>query len=360
MENKLKDLGGSVPVENVQALSSNNLRELPIRYIRPELEFGELSTDESLQIPIIDMSKLEEDQSHELAQLHMACKNWGFFQLINHGVERKVIKNMKKYIEEFFRLPLEEKMVFGQIPNNIEGYGQAFVVSDDQKLDWGDMLFLISLPTFQRNLRFWPTTPKSFRASIEKYSFELQRVAVCILKLMAKNLGVDPQNIGSMYEDGVQGIRMNYYPPCSQPNKVMGLTTHSDATGLTLLTQLNEIQGLQIKNNGKWVPIKPIPGAFIVNVGDIIEIMSNGEYKSIEHRAVVNAEKERLSIAAFHSPNMNTIIGPLEELVKNNKGNYKSITHEQFVRFVVSTKLDGKSLVRRMKFESNENSLTES
>lgn len=77
--------------------------------------------------------------------------------------------------------------------------------------------------------------------------------------------------------------------------------------------------------------------------------MSNGEYKSIEHRAVVNPKKERLSIAAFHSPNIKAVIGPLPDLVKNNCANYKSVSHEEFIKFVVTSKLDGKSLLERMK-----------
>lgn len=91
---------------------------------------------------------------------------------------------------------------------------------------------------------------------------------------MARNLGLASEKLTSLFEDGIQGIRMNYYPPCLQANKVIGLTPHSDATGLTLLTQANEVQGLQIKKNAKWVPINPIPGAFIINVGDIIEVIT--------------------------------------------------------------------------------------
>ncbi|XWS49217.1 hypothetical protein CRYUN_Cryun13aG0144700 [Craigia yunnanensis] len=116
---------------------------------------------------------------------------------------------------------------------------------------------------------------------------------------MAKNLGTDPETLASFFEDGTQGIRMNYYPPCAQTSKVFGLAPHSDVAGLTLLIQVDEVEGLQIKKNGNWVPVKPIPGAFIINIGDVIEIMSNGEYKSIEHRTVVNPEKVRLSIASF-------------------------------------------------------------
>ena len=89
---------------------------------------------------------------------------------------------------------------------------------------------------------------------------------------MSRNLGLNPEILPIMFEGGTQGVRMNFYPPCVQANKVMGLTPHSDATGLTLLVQVNEVQGLQIKKNGKWVPVNPIPGAFIVNIGDIVEV----------------------------------------------------------------------------------------
>ncbi|XP_065880167.1 S-norcoclaurine synthase 1-like [Euphorbia lathyris] len=346
----MKNLGGSLPVENVQNLATKNLNDLPLRYIRSDLQLDQVCADDSFQIPVVDMAKLGEQ--NEMALLHTACQHWGFFQLINHGIEEQVIENMKKDTEEFFKLPLEEKMAYAQIPNNIEGYGQAFVVSQHQKLDWADMLFLLPQPPSQRDFRFWPKFPISFRESLDKYSADLQKVTVGLLRVMARNLKVDPEKLGRMFEDeGVQGVRMNYYPPCSQANKVIGLTPHSDLTGLTLLLQVNEVQGLQIKKNGKWVPIKPIPGALIINVGDIIEIMSNGEYKSIEHRAVVNPEKERLSIAAFHSPNMNTMIGPLEDLLKEKKPIYKTINHVEYVKLVLATKLDGKSLLSSMKLD---------
>lgn len=105
---------------------------------------------------------------------------------------------------------------------------------------------------------------------MDEYSAELHKVSLSLLMLMGKKLGVDPQIFNTMFGNCIQGIRMNYYPPCAQPNKVLGLTPHSDATGLTLLIQVNEVEGLQINKNGKWVPIKPIEDAIIVNIGDIL------------------------------------------------------------------------------------------
>ncbi|CAN1173730.1 S-norcoclaurine synthase 1 [Linum perenne] len=345
-----REAGGSIAVPNVQQLASVSKDDhvLPIRYIRPELELDQLSIDGSHQVPVIDMIKLAADDE-ESAKLHSACKDWGFFQVINHGVTEEVIQRMKLDLQVFFNQPLEEKMSCAQLPNGLEGYGQAFVVSEEQKLDWGDMLFILSLPVNGRNMRFWPKVPSSFRASFEQYSSDLEKLALNLLSYMAKNLGLEPEKLLTRFEEGFQSIRMNYYPPCKESNKVMGLTPHSDATGLTLLTQVNDVQGLQIKRDGKWVPIVPIPGAFIVNVGDIIEMMSNGEYRSIEHRAVVNPEKERMSIAAFHSPNMKAMLGPIPDLINEKKqAKYQSVLPEEFMKLVVSSKLDGKGLLSQL------------
>lgn len=108
---------------------------------------------------------------------------------------------------------------------------------------------------------------------MENYSAELHKVAVKLVRAIGTNLKVDAEKLVNMFEAGVQGVRMNHYPPCSQASKVIGLTPHSDSTGLTLLLQVNDVQGLQINKNGKWIPIKPIPGSFIVNVGDVIEVL---------------------------------------------------------------------------------------
>ncbi|KAL6279747.1 hypothetical protein ACE6H2_016628 [Prunus campanulata] len=167
--------------------------------------------------------------------------------------------------------------------------------------------------------------------TLDKYAVELQEVTKYLWKLICENLGLNSEKLASMCEDGTQGLRMNYYPPCPQASRVMGLIPHSDAVGLTLLIQVNDVQGLQIKNNGRW-------------------ILSNGEYKSIEHRAVVNTERERLSIAGFHSPNTMTMIGPLPDLVKEKAANYKAISNEEYIRLVTS-KLDGKNLLDHMKLK---------
>ncbi|XP_071727648.1 oxoglutarate-dependent flavonoid 7-O-demethylase 1-like [Rutidosis leptorrhynchoides] len=188
-----------------------------------------------------------------------------------------------------------------------------------------------------------------FRTTLDEYSSALNGITMELLKLISVNLELGHEEIRKMYENGIQGFRINYYPPCPEAEKVLGLTPHSDATGLTLLVQVNEVQGLQIKKNSKWVPIKPVHGSIIVNIGDVMEIMSNGTYKSVEHRAVVDFNNKRLSIVAIHNPDLEVMIGPLTQLLKETTPKYKTMNGVEYIKMILNNKLDGKSNLDQMK-----------
>ncbi|WOL00243.1 hypothetical protein Cni_G08956 [Canna indica] len=359
-EVSFSNMGTSIPVDNVQALAASiydqGSTSVPPRYLRPEAKTTDpiASDGEKIEPPVIDFARLIDCRTsqEESAKLHNAFAGLGFVQLINHGVPDEVIEKLKADIIDFFNLPLEEKKAVAQLPNDLQGYGQAFVVSEDQKLDWGDMLFLMTRPLHIRNMRFWPTRPPTFRDTLSSYSVELKRVAATLFELIAKCLGIAPEELLDIFEDLPQGARFNYYPPSPKADEVLGLSPHSDATpGLTLLLQVNDVPGLQIKHQGKWFLVDPLPGAFLVNVGDMLEILSNGEYKSIEHRAIVNTRRERLSVAAFHFPKEDAVIGPLPGLVKEGKAKYKSENYRALMKAFYGSKLDGKSLVERLKLK---------
>ena len=112
----------------------------------------------------------------------------------------------------------------------------------------------------------------SCRETLESYISELQKLAMTLFGFMAKALKIGKSEMEEMFGDGMQSMRMTYYPPCPQPQKVMGLTAHSDATVITILLQLNGVEGLQVKRDGNWIPVSILPNAFVVNVGDILEV----------------------------------------------------------------------------------------
>ncbi|KAM0998066.1 hypothetical protein ACFX2C_007883 [Malus domestica] len=164
--------GGSLLVPSVQELVKKPTLTIPTRYIQPHHQEIISSDHHAHQIPSIDMQKLLSQESTiseaELARLHFACQEWGFFQLVNHGVSSSLLEKMKTETQEFFNLPMEEKKNFSQQPGDIEGFGQSFVVSEEQKLDWADTFFLTTLPVQLRKPRLLPKLPSPFRSSHSK------------------------------------------------------------------------------------------------------------------------------------------------------------------------------------------------
>uniref|UniRef100_K3XSC6 Fe2OG dioxygenase domain-containing protein n=1 Tax=Setaria italica TaxID=4555 RepID=K3XSC6_SETIT len=320
--------GASLQVPNVQELAqtwNGSGERVPDRYVRKE----ETAAEEVVAgraIPVVDLSR-----THCL-------------QLVNHGVPDEVLQDVKRDITEFFNLPLEAKKAHAQVPGGLEGYGQAFVFSETQKLDWADMIYLMISPREERDPRFWPARPPSFTGSVDRYAAETARVAASLLRSMAADLGVAPERLSEAFRGLPQSMRTTYYPPCRQASDVLGLSPHTDATGLALLLHVNDVQGLQIRKDGRWLAVDPLPGAFVVTVGDILEILSNGRYRSIEHRAVVHPDKDRISAAVFHQPCPDTTIGPLPELVKKDSGGarYKSMEYMDFMKSFFAAKLDGR------------------
>ncbi|KAE8687719.1 Flavonol synthase/flavanone 3-hydroxylase [Hibiscus syriacus] len=136
----------------------------------------------------------------------------------------------------------------------------------------------------------------------------------------------------------------NFYPPCPQPELAMGLPAHSDHGLLTLLIQ-NQIGGLQVRHNGKWINIDPIPNSFLTNIGDHIEILSNGKYKSVLHRAVVNNRDVRISIAMPHGPALDTVVSPASKLVEDerNPPEYRAMKYREYLELQQGSMLNGKS-----------------
>ncbi|XP_020697076.1 S-norcoclaurine synthase 1 isoform X1 [Dendrobium catenatum] len=348
--------GGSLKVDSVQALAANLGPEIPEIYVRPERKEDIVAGDEEdsgESFPVIDFGRLFDSKcsEEEAAKLHSACQGWGFFQLVNHGIPEDVISKLRQDTEEFFKLPLEEKEKIAQLPGQTEGYGQFLVQSKEHKLDWADRLGFVTFPPNNKQLKFWPTNPPSFRETIDAYAIEIKKVANGLLKMISKNLGLEFEKFYDIFKGGIQYFRFNYYPPCPSPEKVLGLCPHSDPMGLTILLQVNDLQGLQIRRKDRWLPVQVIPGALIINIGDIIEILSNRKYKSIVHRAVVNNEKERLSVAAFHSLNIGDLVGPIPEIVKGDELLYKSLQYEEYFKQVVASKLEGKTILDHMKLD---------
>ncbi|KAJ8774823.1 hypothetical protein K2173_017269 [Erythroxylum novogranatense] len=340
-----KNLEWSLPVPSVQELASQKLDTVSLRYIRDDRD--DIVTvqpcGETLHVPLVDMTNLvkPESQVEELRKFHSACKDWGVFQLINHGVPHESLKNTGKQAHEFFELPLNEKQRWAHKPGSLQGYGQAFVVSEEQKLEWSDMIFLEVLPIHDRNLEFWPEKPQQFREMLEMHGEYMKQVTISITRLIAKGLGIEDQKLCKAYEKGRYGVRINFYPPCPEPDRVVGASAHADISGISLLLDYGKMPGLQVLKDEKWVFVEPVDGAIVVIIGQMTEIMSNGIYKAVDHRAVVNKSKERLSVVTFCYPDSSVDIGPVKELTDSGiRPLYKTVTQEEYYQKFFNRKLE--------------------
>ncbi|KAL1189120.1 Protein SRG1 [Cardamine amara subsp. amara] len=279
-----------------------------------------------MDIPAIDLSLLL-SSSEALSKLHLALSTWGVVQVMNHGIEEAFLDKIYKLTKQFFALPTEEKQKYAREIDNIQGYGNDMILSDDQVLDWIDRLYLTTYPEDQRQLQFWPQLPTGFRETLHEYTMKQLLVIEQFFKAMARSLDLEENCFLDMYgENASMDTRLNMYPACPRPDKVIGVKPHADGSAFTLLLPDKDVEGLQFLKDGKWYKAPIVPDTILINVGDQIEIMSNGIYKSPVHRVVTNREKERISVATFCVPGPDREIQPVEGLVSEARPRlYKTV-----------------------------------
>lgn len=178
---------------------------------------------------------------------------------------------------------------------------------------------------------------------IRRYEEEMKRLAGKLMWLMLGAMGIRDHNEEDLTWAGPNGdfpgasaaLHMNSYPACPDPDQAMGLGAHTDSTLLTILLQ-TDTPGLQVmKEDGDgsgWVTVPPIPDALIVNVGDLLHILTNGAYPSAIHRALVNRTTHRLSVVYLYGPPSDAMISPLPALTGPNRPPlYRSVTWSEYL-----------------------------
>ncbi|XP_038709993.1 protein SRG1-like [Tripterygium wilfordii] len=329
--------------KTVQEMSING-EEPPPQFLAKENPFGALdSSPTSDSVPLIDISILSSSDD-ELEKLRLALSSSGCFQAVGHGISSEFLDKVRKVGTDFFQLPQEEKQKCSRAAHDVQGYGHDLIVSDKQVLDWCSRLFLRVFPENQRRDNLWPQIPHDFRDILHEYSMKIKHLMNVLFEAMARSLNLEEKSFSDQFgEQPVMQVRFNFYPPCSRPDMVLGVKPHTDRSGITVLLQDKEVEGLQIIKDGKWITVPVLPDALVVNLGDQMQIMSNGVLKSPVHRVVTNTEKLRMSVAMFNEPDPEKEIGPVEQLMDDNKPrlyrnvkNYAVINYECFQKGIVA------------------------
>ncbi|CAL1389373.1 unnamed protein product [Linum trigynum] len=312
---------------------------------RPKLEIVQAQG-----IPLIDLSELtsndpsQQPSENLVEEIRNACRGWGFFQVVNHGVPLETRQRIMAASKEFFAQPLDEKRKVRRDEKRVLGYYDTEHTKNVR--DWKEVFDLtVEDPTFVTASHHpddqevdewhnqWPDFPPHLRGACEEYGRAVEKLAFKLMELIALSLGLRADRFEGFFKDQTSFVRLNHYPPCPVPHLALGVGRHKDAGALTVLAQ-DDVGGLEVKrkSDGQWVWASPTPDAYIINVGDIIQVWSNNVYESVEHRVMVNSERERFSIPFFFNPSHYTVVEPLEELVSNeSRAKYKAYNWGKFL-----------------------------
>ncbi|KAI4306466.1 hypothetical protein L6164_029741 [Bauhinia variegata] len=347
------------PIIRVQSVSESCVDGIPGRYIKPPSDRPSTGTGFTLgddaNIPIIDLGGTEHDpvaRASKYREILQACTEWGFFQIVNHGVDPDLMDKARETWRQFFHLPMELKQQHANSPKTYEGYGSRLGIEKGAILDWSDYYFLHYLPLSLKDHNKWPAQPPSCREVFDEYGRELVKLCGRLMKILSLNLGLEEDLLQNAFggEDIGTCLRVNFYPKCPRPELTLGLSSHSDPGGMTLLLPDDQVPGLQVRKCNNWITVKPATHAFIVNIGDQIQVLSNAIYKSVEHRVIVNSDKERVSLALFYNPKSNIPIEPMKELVTQERpALYPPMTFDEYRLYIRLKGPRGKSQVESLK-----------
>ncbi|XP_021841779.2 hyoscyamine 6-dioxygenase-like [Spinacia oleracea] len=312
-------------------------REIPKKYVVPP---GKRHAQAGfIEIPIIDL----QDQKNSTQNILKASQDLGLFQVINHGIPSKLMNDAMKVFKEVFDLPPEErsKINMKEDLNQVcRIYTSSYNYDSEEFHFWRDVLRHTCNPLVEC-IKFWPQKPENYREIVGEYVVALKDMGKKILEQITQGLGLEKGYFASeLTEDNI--LTINHYPICPDPSVTIGLPRHKDPTLINIVQAAPvNVPGLQLFKDGQWFGFETAPNAFLVFVGNQLEVVSNGKMKAVVHRVVTNASKARTTAVFFMSPTMDCIVEPAKAIVEAQDCGplYKAFRYKEY--FDIHTGHDG-------------------
>lgn len=275
-------------------------------------------------LPVIDISRFRTDRERFLGELRWAAHEVGFFYVVGHGISERITGDALETARRFFALPDAAKLEIENVNSpQFRGYtrtGTEYTAGGAhwrEQLDIGTERAALDLddraPAYLRLVgpNQWPSALPELRTTVLAWQAETLRVSREILRALAATLGQDEGYFDRWFDDEAAiHLKVVHYPPCEETEQ--GVGAHKDYGYLALLQQ-DEIGGLQVRaEDGSWTDATPIPGSFVVNIGEMLEIATGGYLKATQHRVISPTGVDRYSIPFFLAPRLDAVVEPLE------------------------------------------------
>nr|GEU79870.1 1-aminocyclopropane-1-carboxylate oxidase [Tanacetum cinerariifolium] len=255
--------------------------------------------------PIINMETLHGDERcATMAKIQDACENWGFFELVNHGIAHELLDKVETMTKEHYKKCMEQRFKDMVAEKALEG-----VKAEVTDIDWESTFFLRHLPT--SNISEIPDLENEYRELMKDFAAKLEKLAEELLDLLCENLGLE------------KGYLKNAFYGSKGPNF-----------------------GTKLLKDGEWVDVPPMRHSIVINLGDQIEVITNGKYKSVMHRVIAQTDGTRMSLASFYNPGNDAVIYPAPALLnkepKENEQSYPKFVFDDYMKLYAGLKFQAK------------------
>lgn len=280
-------------------------------------------------LPVLDISRFDRagpDREAFLAEVRQAARNPGFFYLTGHGIPQEQIAELRRLAKAFFALPEPDKLAIAMVNSpHFRGYNRAGLEHTRGKPDWREQIDIgpekqearlgADAPAWARlqGPNQWPAALPELKPLVLAYQEAATALAIKVLRAFAAALDQPEDVFEPIYKpEAHQLLKIIRYPGRGGDNR-QGVGAHKDSGFVTILLQ-DEQSGLQVEAaDGSWIDAPPVEGTFVVNIGEILELASNGFLKATPHRVVSPAANvERLSIAFFLGARLDAIVPVLD------------------------------------------------
>ena len=294
------------------------------------------------ELPILNLKRHEAGPAERTAlleELRHTAHDVGFFYITGHGIDQTLIDQVGVQARAFFALPEQRKLEIEMVNSpHFRGYNRKGMEITRGERDWREQIDIgAERPALPRNNdqpgwarlqgpNQWPTALPEFRTVVTQYQEAVTNLAIRLVTLFAAALGQPEDVFESIYTpEPHQLLKMIRYPGRDATESEQGVGAHKDGGFVTILLQ-DAQKGLEVENDGGWISAPPIPGTFIVNIGEVLELASNGYLRATVHRVITPpAGSDRISVAYFFGARLDATV-PLLTLPSELQSGARGLT----------------------------------